>query len=302
MEAITAIPYYFEINDFLQSLPSDNRTKNPLFYCMRLKQNDGSVNNYKPPYRKDFYFIALMTNSCKTKITYDNINVTKINSFLVFQSPGQLYSFFRDKRTQGYLIYFKSQCFSFFKPDFDKEFPFFDILHTNFFKFNQTKFKYFMPLFEEVFSAYENSNDNYNVATIKLLALLYQLKEYSTAFNQWEQGFTTPQQILYLKFIQLINNFYIEKKTVEEYAEMLFVTPNYLSQSVKSVSGKNSLSFINERLINEAKSFIQYTNLDIAEIAYKLNFTDPANFGKFFKKSSRKRMSKQAHSQTSHTT
>lgn len=279
------IPYYKEINDFLTSIPSDFSTSNPNFYCLRLKENEGSMNNYKPPFRKDFYFIGLVTDAGNTKITYDNTNVTKLNSFLVFQSPGLLYSFLRDHSANGYLIYFKSQCFSFFKPDFEMEFPFFNILHTNFFKLNQSKFKDFAPHFEEVFESYEQSNDKlHRVATVKLLALLYQLKEFTTAFDEWEQGFTTPQQILFQKFIQLVNHYYIEKRTIEEYAEMLFVTPNHLSQTVKSVSGKNALSFINERLMTEATSLIQYTNFDIAEIAFQLNFSDPANFGSFFKK------------------
>lgn len=243
------------------------------------------MSNYKPPFRKDFYFIALVTNAGKTKITYDNTNVTRLNSFLVFQSPGLLYSFYRDSTANGYLIYFKKDCLSFFRPDFEKEFPFFNILHTNFFKLNQSRFNEFAPHFEEVFSAYEGSKDNqHKVATIKLLALLYQLKEFTTAFNQWEEGFTTPQQMLLQKFIQLVNNYYIEKRTIEEYAELLFVTPNHLSQTVKEASGKNALSFINDRLITEAKSLIQYTDYDIAEIAYQLNFSDPANFGKFFKR------------------
>jgi len=38
--------------------------------------------------------------------------------------------------------------------------------------------------------------------------------------------------------------------------------------------------------MTEAKSLIQFTTFDIAEIAYRLNFSDPANFGKFFKKHS----------------
>jgi AraC-like DNA-binding protein len=281
------IPYYKEINEFLTSIPAYYRTTNPNFFCLRMKENEGSISNYKPPFRKGFYFIALITNAGKTKITYDNTSATNLNSFLVFQSPGLLYSFIRDNTANGYLIYFKQQCFSFFKPDFEKEFPFFNILHSNFFKFNQSKFKDFAPLFEEVFSVYENSTDNKQViASIKLLALLYQLKDFTTAFNQWEQGFTTPQQILFQKFIQLLNNFYIEKRTIEEYAELLFVTSNHLSQSVKLASGKNALSFINERIMTEAKSLIQYTDFDIAEIAYQLNFSDPANFGKFFKKHS----------------
>jgi AraC-like DNA-binding protein len=243
------------------------------------------MSNYKPPFRKDFYFIALVTNAGDTKITYDNTNVTKLNSFLVFQSPGLLYSFYRDNTAKGYLIYFKKDCLSFFRPDFEKEFPFFNILHTHFFKLNQSKFHEFEPHFEEVFVAYESSKDNqHKIASIKLLALLYQLKEFTTAFNQWEEGFTSPQQILLQKFIQLVNNYYIDKRTIEEYAELLFVTPNHLSQSVKEASGKNALSFITDRLMTEAKSLIQFTNYDIAEIAYQLNFSDPANFGKFFKK------------------
>ncbi|HWZ21373.1 MAG TPA: helix-turn-helix domain-containing protein [Cytophagaceae bacterium] len=281
------IPYYKEINDFLESIPAGYRTANPNFYCLRMKENESSINNYKPPFRKDFYFIALITNAGKTKITYDNTNVTDLNSFLVFQSPGLLYSFLRDNTARGYLIYFKPECFSFFKPEFEKEFPFFNILHTNFFKFNQSKFQDFAPHFEDVFSSYENSKDNnHTVTTVKLLALLYQLKEYTIAFNQWEQGFTTPQQILFQKFVQLVNNYYTEKRTIEEYAELLFVTPNHLSQSVKATSGKNALSFINERIVTEAKSLIQYTGFDIAEIGYQLGFSDPANFGKFFKKHS----------------
>ncbi|NJM94253.1 MAG: helix-turn-helix transcriptional regulator [Cytophagales bacterium] len=279
------IPYYKEINDFLQSIPSEYRSNNPNFYCLRLRENEDSISNYKPPFRKDFYFIALVSNAGKTKIMYDNTNVTQLNSFLVFQAPGLLYSFYRDNSACGYLIYFKKECFSFFKPDFEKEFPYFTILHTNFFKLNLNNFQKFAPYFEEVFSAYEaTANSNDKVAPLKLLALLYQLKEFTKAFDQWEEGFSTPQQILFHRFIQLVNNFYIEKRTIEEYAQLLNISPNHLSQSVKAASDKNALSFIAERVLNEAKSLIQFTDYDISEISYQLNFSDPANFGKFFKK------------------
>lgn len=285
MKSPSIIPHYKEINDFLKSIPSDYESKNRNFFCLRLKANEGSSNNYKPPFRKDFYFIALVSNAGNTQITYDNTNVTKLNSFLVFQSPGLLYSFYRDPSASGYLLYFKKECFSFFKPDFEKEFPFFNILHTNFLKLNESKFSEFAPHFEEVFKAYENASDTEHiVASIKLLALLYQLKDFANAFAQWQEGFTSPQQILMQKFVQLVNNFYIEKRTIEEYATLLNITPNHLSQSVKSASNKNALSFINDRLVSEAKSLIQFTTYDIAEIAYQLNFSDPANFGKFFKK------------------
>ncbi len=228
-ESGSIIPYYREINDFLESIPSAYRTANPDFFCLRLKENEVAINNYKPPFRKDFYFVALVTNAGDTKITYDHTNVTKLNSFLVFQSPGLLYSFLRDRSAHGYLLYFKAGCFSFFKPEFEKEFPFFNILHTNFYKLNEAKFASFAPHFEEVFLSYEQASDKqHTVASLKLLALLYQLKEYTIASNQWEQGFTSPQQILLQKFTQLVNNFYIEKRTIEAYAELLNVSPNHL--------------------------------------------------------------------------
>jgi AraC-like DNA-binding protein len=62
------------------------------------------------------------------------------------------------------------------------------------------------------------------------------------------------------------------------------ISAKYLSQTIKQTTGKNALAFINERLVAEAKTLIQFTSLDISEIAYQLNFSDPANFGKFFKK------------------
>lgn len=121
-------------------------------------------------------------------------------------------------------------------------------------------------------------------ASLKLLALLYQLKEFSIFNTLQQERLATPQQILLKKFMAMVNSNYIEKRRVEEYASMLCVTPNHLSQAIKSVAGRNALSYINDRIMIEAKSLIGYTEFSISEIAYKLDFSDPANFGKFFKK------------------
>jgi len=192
-----------------------------------------------------------------------------------------MYSFYRDCSTHGYFIYFKQQCFSYLKPPLDTEFSFFDIQQTGFYRISQEKFKELAMPFEDIFAAYEKT-DRHRVASLKLLTLLYELRDGFT--NDWQQKVTHPNQALLKKFIALVNTNYIEKRKIEDYAKMLFVSPNHLSQAIKSVSGKNALSFINERLLTEAKSFIRYTEFSIAEIAYKLNFSDPTHFGKFFKK------------------
>jgi len=260
----------------------DSRTSDPLFYCLRLKETDR--HSYRPPFKRGFYFVGLLTNAEKTKITYDNTSVDSLDSLLVFQSPGLVYSFYRSGATKGYLIYFKPHCFAYFRPSIDKEFPFFNLQRTDFFRIDQTKYVELAPHFEDVFRAYEGTGDNqHKVASLKLLALLYQLKEVSD-FNQWQERFATPQQVLFRRFIALVNTHYIDKRRVVDYADLLSVTPNYLSQSIKNISGRNALSYINERITTEAKSLIRYTELDINQIAYQLNFSDPANFGKLFKK------------------
>lgn len=286
MNGQSGIPYYREINDFLASISPRHRTGTPDLYCLRLHPDEPDMATYKPPFRKDFYFIALVSNAGKTTISFDSTQVSTLNAFLVFQSPGLLYSFHRDPSANGYLIYFKKDCFSFFKPGLEAEFPFFSLLNTHFIKLNETRFAEFTPLFEDVFQAAETAAPDISgkLVPVKLLGLLYQLKSYTQAFAQWEEGFTAPQQLLLNRFIQLVNNFYLEKRTIGEYANLLNVTPNHLSQTIKSASGRNALSFISERLASEAKSMIQFSGLDIAEIAYRLQFSDPANFGKFFKK------------------
>lgn len=140
------------------------------------------------------------------------------------------------------------------------------------------------PYFEDVQAAYErNTQEDHMEARAKLLALLYHIKEFVGSRSAGTR-FVTPQQILLSKYIQLVNNHYIDKRSVKEYADLLTVTPNHLSQTIKAATGKNALAFIVERIIAESKSLILYTDFDITEIAHRLDFSDPANFGKFFKK------------------
>lgn len=280
----TPIPYYTEINDFLASIPWPGRTTNPSFYCLRLARIDKDVDVYRPPFKRSFYFFALLINSGKIEISYNDETVTNPDSYIVFHSPGLVYSFSHSNSLEGYVIYFKPECFSFFKPDFHQEFPFFNLLHTNLFQMDRATAQKLAPYFEEVFQAYERTSAEQHIeARVRLVALLYHMKEF-IADRTKAIRYASPQQLLLSRYVQLVNNHYLEKRTVKEYADLLAVTPNYLSQSVKEVSGKNALSYIVERLLSESKSLILYTNLDITEIAYQSGFSDPANFGKFFKK------------------
>ena len=66
-------------------------------------------------------------------------------------------------------------------------------------------------------------------------------------------------------------------------ADTLHVSPNYLSNSLKSLTGQSTQNHIHEKLIAKAKERLSTTELSISEIAYELGFEHPQSFSKLFK-------------------
>lgn len=86
------------------------------------------------------------------------------------------------------------------------------------------------------------------------------------------------------KFRQLIKTRYKDCKLVKDYAALLNITPLYLNEVIKEVSGFAASYWIQQELVLEAKRLLYYTDLDIKEIAYELGYEDHAYFSRFFKK------------------
>jgi AraC family transcriptional regulator, transcriptional activator of pobA len=73
-------------------------------------------------------------------------------------------------------------------------------------------------------------------------------------------------------------------RTAQDFASNLSVHVNHLNRSVKEVTGKPTSVHISDRIIVEAKALLQYTDWNIADIAYALGFEYPTYFNIFFKK------------------
>ncbi len=71
--------------------------------------------------------------------------------------------------------------------------------------------------------------------------------------------------------------------SVEYFAEKLNFSANYLSDMLKSITGKTTKEHIHYHLIERAKNKLVSTNLSIAEIAYDLGFEYPQYFNRLFK-------------------
>ena len=71
---------------------------------------------------------------------------------------------------------------------------------------------------------------------------------------------------------------------VQDYALALNIHPNYLSNVIKSKTGKPVGTWIAEKNIAEAKALLMNTQLSMKEIAFRLGFLQAAHFSNYFKK------------------
>lgn len=72
--------------------------------------------------------------------------------------------------------------------------------------------------------------------------------------------------------------------TVEFLASQLHLSPSYLSDMLRSLTGQSAKQHIHNTLIDKAKEYLSTTTLSVAEIAYQLGFEYPQSFNKLFKK------------------
>ncbi|MFV8376034.1 helix-turn-helix domain-containing protein [Flavobacterium sp. LB1P71] len=71
--------------------------------------------------------------------------------------------------------------------------------------------------------------------------------------------------------------------TVLYISEQLNVSPNYLSDMLRSLTGQSTQQHIQNKLIEKAKEILTTTSLSVSEIAYQLGFEYPQSFSKLFK-------------------
>ncbi len=93
-----------------------------------------------------------------------------------------------------------------------------------------------------------------------------------------------PRRIeeLFFDFLRLLPVHFSEHHNVGFYASQLCITPRYLSQIVRNVSGRTVIDYINQMLLTEASYLLLQTSLPIIEIADRLHFSETASFTRFF--------------------
>jgi len=123
------------------------------------------------------------------------------------------------------------------------------------------------------------------------VVLLLKIKEYFWLdYNPIYEGNRSSQIVknfkrLLEKHYRDLNKGLVEHAfRVQDYADAQNLHPNYLSNVIKSKTGKSIGAWIAEKTIAEAKSLLQNSGISIKEITYRLGFTESAHFSNYFKK------------------
>ena len=68
------------------------------------------------------------------------------------------------------------------------------------------------------------------------------------------------------------------------YAEQLNVSPRYLGQMTRRVSGRSPKAIIDDRIIAEVTTMLTAAHYPLQEVAQRLGFSSQAHLSRFFKK------------------
>lgn len=90
-------------------------------------------------------------------------------------------------------------------------------------------------------------------------------------------------KMIFEEFTKLVIKNHAKEREVGFYAKKMNLSPKYLSQLVKKTSGKSAPDWISSFVILEAKNYLKYSNMDVKEIAFKLNFSSASVFFRYFK-------------------
>jgi len=140
-----------------------------------------------------------------------------------------------------------------------------------------------LEIYEQLNLEYKNKKDSYKEVSQLLLTQLMYLLRRQKLLRPREVIQTRSQQIS-SQFLCLIEEHFQTLKSVQQYADILELTPKHLSTTIKESLDESALFFIHKRIIKEIQYLLCYTSMSIKQIASTLNFENGSDLGRFFKR------------------
>jgi len=289
MKHISAISEFHKLLDLPAPL-------HPLISLVDVTQMHITENDIWKKFTLDFYSISLKRN-VTAKVKYGQQYYDFDKGTMNFLAPKQIQSLEVDEVNEisqncglGYMLMIH--------PDFLYNHPLgSQIKNYGFFSYSLNEALHLSDKEEaniiEIFQKIEHEYQFIDRHTQDIiLSQLDLLLNYSNRF--YERQFITRKAVnndLLSKTEQVLMDYFDTGKmlvqgvpTVEFLASQLHLSPSYLSDMLRSLTGQSAKQHIHNTLIDKAKEYLSTTTLSVAEIAYQLGFEYPQSFNKLFKK------------------
>lgn len=273
-------------SNFIQSgaqLDAILKTDHSKFFIVRVEQLIRLMKLPVPPAKTNTHtFIYLTEGEAVMRIGCESYKIVKDECLVV--AAGQVFSFDNVNINKGYLFNFHDDIMigKLAKHDLLKDFEFLRVWGNPKIGLDAQTSGFVRQLLERILVEYEmNGLLSLEIIQSYLIALLCEVNRMYKAVSGIAQ----------LKAIEISNKFrellFMHIKTrhlVSDYASLLYITPNHLNKSVKTVTGKSPTKWIDEAIVLEAKVLLYQSNLSISEIATEVGLFDQSYFSRLFKK------------------
>ena len=241
----------------------------------------------KYPHRHDFFEVLFLRKGSGVHVI--DGNKYEINPpCIFFMSPGQAHKLELSADIEGYIFIFTSDFYLLNRDNKDSliEFPFFYTIHQDnppLLLEKESDVSFLEILFKQSITEIDQAVESTPELLRSILNLI--LTTCATRYPVNDELLNKGKgQILVKKFFHLIEENSQKNLLLSDYAHLIGVTPNHLTQTVKLLTGETSSQIIKAKQLLEIKRLLAHTAMGISEIANKLNFDDQSYFTKFFKR------------------
>lgn len=238
----------------------------------------------------DFYKIAYKTN-VHGKARYGQNYYDFGEGGLVFSAPNQVFETPpEDNNSTGYVLLFHSDfLLSYPLAKKIKQYGFFSYTANEALHLSDGEKETILSIFKIIDEELKSRIDDFSHDVV--ISQLDLLLNYSNRF--YKRQFITRKTVshdLLQKLETVLDDYFNNDKslgggipTVQFLSRQLNVSPSYLSDLLRYLTGQNAQQHIHNKLIEKAKEKLSATNLSVSEVAYELGFEHSQSFSKLFK-------------------
>ncbi|MCE3279105.1 MAG: Transcriptional regulator, AraC family [Bacteroidetes bacterium] len=251
--------------------------------CKILPLNAPSDYSSSDAHRHDYYELLFFTEgSGKHMIDFEAYPIGERS--IHFVAPGQVHALSRTPDTKGYVIAFSKGFMFMNSTDISilSDFPAFNNISYPVLTLESDLFSYIASIVKKM-EEEEKGSDQYKDKILGTFITLLLLKCRSQLSSKSKAGSDSVAGQILSRFNNLLEEKFIELHKVNEYADLLNLSSNHLSETLKKVTGKTAGELIQERIVLEAKRLLLHAEITTKEVGYHLNFSDPSYFSRFFK-------------------